>query len=92
MFPVSYTHLRNVVTDFENYIKLWDPMCLKIIFLDSCLDFFPENLRAVNEQCECLHQKIATTENGYQGKWSPSMLPEYCWAKKRDIPDTKCNN
>ena len=68
-------------------------MCLKIILLDSHLDFFPETLRAVNdEQCECFRQEISTVENRYQGKWSPTMLAENCWTKKRDTPDTKYNS
>jgi hypothetical protein len=27
-------------------------------------------------------------EKWYQGKWSLSMLADYCWTLKRDVPQT----
>jgi hypothetical protein len=52
------------------------------------LDFFPDNLGAVSdEHGERFHQDIAGMEN--QGKWSPSMLADYCWTLKRDVPQAK---
>jgi len=52
-------------------------MFLKVHFLDSQLDFFPENLRAVSvEHGERFHQNISTKEEQYQGKWNPSMLAD----------------
>jgi hypothetical protein len=52
-------------------------MSLKVYFLDSHLDFFPENLGAVSdEHGERFHQDISNMENRYQGKWSLSMLAE----------------
>ena len=65
-------------------------MSLKIHFLESHLDFFPENLGEVSdEHGEKFHQDIMTKENRYQGKWTSSMLVEYCWPLKRDVPDAK---
>jgi hypothetical protein len=65
-------------------------MSLKIHFLYSHLDFFPDNLGAVSdEHGERFHQDIASMEKQYQGKWSPSMLADYCWTLKRDVPQTK---
>jgi len=32
---------------------------------------------------------ISTTEKRYQGKWSPSMLAEYCWTLEIDVPQAK---
>jgi hypothetical protein len=62
-------------------------MSLKIHFLDSHLDFFPENLGAVSdEHGERFHQAIYNMEKRYQGKWSLSMLADYCWTLKRDVP------
>jgi hypothetical protein len=62
-------------------------MSLKVHFLGSHLDFFPENLGAVSdEQGERFHQDIYNMEKRYQGKWSLSMLPDYCWTIKRDVP------
>jgi hypothetical protein len=51
-------------------------MSLKIHFLESHLDFFPENLGEVNdEHGERFQQDI----NRYEGKWTSSMLAGYCW-------------
>jgi hypothetical protein len=62
-------------------------MSLKLHFLDSHLDLFPENLGAVSdEHGETFHQDISNMEKRYQGKWSLSMLVDYCWTLKRDIP------
>ncbi|UYV65867.1 hypothetical protein LAZ67_3005761 [Cordylochernes scorpioides] len=62
-------------------------MSLKIHFLHSHLDFFPDNLGAVSdEHGERFHQAISSMEKRYQGKWSPAMLADDCWALKRDLP------
>jgi hypothetical protein len=62
-------------------------MSLKVYFLGSHLDFFPENLGAVSdEHGERFHQNIYNMEKRYQGKWSLSMLVDYCWTLKRDVP------
>jgi hypothetical protein len=62
-------------------------MSLKVHFLDSHLEFFPENLGAVSvEHGERFHQDISNMEKRYQGKWSLSMLADYCWTLKRDVP------
>ncbi|UYV69545.1 hypothetical protein LAZ67_6003933 [Cordylochernes scorpioides] len=60
-------------------------MYLKIYFLDSHLDFFPDNLSAVSdERGERFHQDISSMEMRYQDKWSPIMLGDYCWTLKSD--------
>jgi hypothetical protein len=62
-------------------------MSLKVHFLHSHLDFSPENLGAVSdEHGQRFHQDINNMEKRYQGKWSLSMLADYCWTLKRDIP------
>jgi hypothetical protein len=62
-------------------------MSLKVQFLYSHLDFFPEYLGAVSdEHRERFHQDISTMEKWYQGKWSSSMLAESCWTLRTDIP------
>jgi hypothetical protein len=56
-------------------------MSLKVHFLGSHLglDFFPENLGAVSdEHGERFLQDIYNMEKQYQGKWSLSMLADYC--------------
>jgi hypothetical protein len=75
-----------------SYQKLGVNMSLKIHLLHSHLDFFPENLGQVSdEQGERFHQDIATMEQRYQGKWTPSMLADYVWALKRDLPGAEYN-
>jgi hypothetical protein len=63
---------------------------LKIHFLESHVDFFPENLGEVSdEHGERFHQEIMATEKRYQGKWNSRMLADYCWTLKRNVPDAK---
>jgi len=54
-------------------------MSLKIYFLESHLDFFPENLGEVSdEHGESFHQDIMTMKKRYQSKWTSSMLADCC--------------
>jgi hypothetical protein len=65
-------------------------MILKIHFLESHLEFFPENLGEVSdEHGDRFHQDIMDMEKLYQGKWASGMLADYCWSLKRDVPDAK---
>ena len=85
----------------ENYRTLLDEliqayqiigchMSLKVHFLHSHLDFFPENAADVSdEHGERFHQDICKIENSYKGKWSPAMLADFCWNLQRDEPDVK---
>jgi hypothetical protein len=69
------------------YQSLGCTMSIKIHFLHSHLEFFPENLGALSdEQGERFHQDIAEMERRYQGHWNPSMMGEYCWSLVRDAP------
>ena len=62
-------------------------MSLKIHFLESHLDFFRENLGEVSdEHGERIHQDILAMEKRYQDKWASSMLADYCWTLKSDVP------
>jgi hypothetical protein len=64
-------------------------MSLKIHFLHSHLDFFPQNLGAVNdEHGKRFHQDIDVTGKRYQGKWSVNKLSDYCWSIIKDVPET----
>jgi len=82
-------HHQEVVQDLmTSYEPMGSNMSLKIHFLKSQLDFFPENLSEVSdEQGERFHQDILAMEKWYQGKWTSSMLAEYCWTLKRDAPE-----
>jgi hypothetical protein len=61
-------------------------MSLKLHFLHSHLDFFPENLGAVSdEHGERFHQTIRVLEERYSGKCQGiSMLTDYCWTVQRE--------
>ncbi|GBO08033.1 hypothetical protein AVEN_43023-1 [Araneus ventricosus] len=62
-------------------------MSLKIHFLDSLLNFFPDNCGKVSdEHGERFHQGIANMEKWYQGTWSTAMLADYCWKLIRNAP------
>jgi hypothetical protein len=66
-------------------------MSMKIHFLESRLDFFsPENLSKVSdEHSKRFHRDIMAMEKWYKGKCASSMLGDYCWKMKRDVPDAK---
>jgi len=54
-------------------------MSVKIHFLSSHLELFRENCGSMSdEHGEGFHQDIAAMEVRYKGKWSPSMLADYC--------------
>ena len=61
-------------------------MSLKLHFLHSHLDFFPENADVTEEHGERFHQDIDEMEFRYKGKWSPAMLADFCWNIQRDEP------
>lgn len=70
----------------KSYEKMGCLMSLKLHFLDSHLDSFPDNLGDVSdEQRERFHQDIASMERRYQGRWDESMMGDYCWFLTRDI-------
>ena len=78
-----------IVSDMlKKFNKLGCNMSIKIHFLHSHLDYFPENLGAVSEeQGERFHQDIKEMEKRYQGRWNVNMLADYCWMLKRDNPN-----
>lgn len=58
---------------------------LKIHFLHSYIDYFPENLRNFSEeQGERFHQDLKDVEKRYQDIWDENMMANYCWSLKRD--------
>ncbi|UYV78509.1 hypothetical protein LAZ67_16001816 [Cordylochernes scorpioides] len=88
---VMAENYRDLVNELLlSYKALRCNMSLKIHFLHSHLDFFPENLGAVSdEHGERFHQDISSIKKRYQGKWSPGLLADYCWTLKRDVPQAK---
>lgn len=78
---------KNVLKILKTYKDLGATMSLKIHFLHSHLEFFPENCGDMSdEHGERFHQEIARMEKRYQGKWTPNMLADYCWTLLRDAP------
>lgn len=76
--------VAKMVEEFRNLGCL---MNLKIHFLHSHLDKFPENLGAFSEeQGERFHQDIKVMETRYQGRWDEHMMADFCWMLKRDTP------
>lgn len=72
----------------KNFQKLGCRMSLKVHFLHSHLDWFPENLGDYSdEQGERFHQDISEMEKRYQGRWDSHMMADYCWSLKRDTQE-----
>ena len=73
----NYIHLVNGM--LEKFKRLNVHMSIKIHFLFSHLDRFPENLGAVSdEQGERFRQDINVIEQRYQGRWDTHMMADYC--------------
>lgn len=55
-------------------------MTIKMHFLFSHLNFFPDNVGAESdEQGERFHQDMAEIEDRYKGFWDESLMADYCW-------------
>ncbi|GBM51340.1 hypothetical protein AVEN_110798-1 [Araneus ventricosus] len=63
---------KSIVEEMIKKFKILDcSMSLKVPFLDSYLDYFPENLGEISEeQSERFHQDIKEMKRRYQGKWN----------------------
>lgn len=83
--------IANLISAYGN---IGANMSIKMHFLFSHLDRFPENLGDVSdEQGERFHQDIKEMEIRYQGRWDAVMMADYCWCLKRDNPaaqHTRC--
>ncbi|ESN97976.1 hypothetical protein HELRODRAFT_177647 [Helobdella robusta] len=84
----NYAELvNNMVTAFK---KLGCNMSIKLHYLFSHMDRFPENLGSMSdEQGEKFHQEMKEMETRYQGRWNAVMMADYCWTLKSDIPDAE---
>ena len=81
---------REIVRELlQSYQDMGCNMTLKIHFLDSHLEFFPDNLGAVSDEHEHFHQDISALEKRYHGQSSARMLSDCCWTMKSDVPDAK---
>jgi len=80
----NYELVNNLL---QSYQTLGCNMSLKIHFLHSHLDFFPENCGAMSdEHGERFHQDVSSIEKRYRGKWNRAMLADCCWTLARDAP------
>ena len=76
--------VSNVLSAFHD---LGCKMSIKVHFLFSLLDKFPDDLGAVGEeQEETFHQDLMAVKERYQGRWDRHMLADYCWSINRDCP------
>ncbi len=84
-------HYAEIVEELlSSYEALGCNMSLKIHFLHSHLDFFPDNLGAVSdEHGERFHQDISQMEKRYSGKSGENMLADFCWSLHRET-STEC--
>ena len=72
-------YIEIVENMIEAFRRLGSRMSLKLHFLHSHLEFFPDNLDAVSdEHGERFHQDIAVVETRYKGKSSSNMMRDYC--------------
>ena len=75
----------------QSYKETSPRMSLKMHFLHSHLEFFPENNGDIgDEHGERLHQDIKFFEERYQGNVSPTMMVDFCWSLKRDTDEDLC--
>ena len=60
-------------------------MSLKIHFLHSRSEFFPDNLGDVSDKHgERFHEDISDIEIRYQGKPNDRKMGDYCWYLQRE--------
>jgi len=64
-------------TALNFYEQLGCNMSVKVYFLHTHVNYFPENMKAtIEEQGESFHQDIKTMEKRYQGRWNTNMMAE----------------
>ena len=68
--------VNNMLTAFRN---LGYNMSVRMHYLFSNMDRFPENLGSMSdEQGERFHQDLKKMETRYQGRWDAVMIADYC--------------
>ena len=83
----SPNYEKQVKELLNSFQSLGARMSVKMHFLSSHLDYFPNNCGDFSEeQGERFHQDLHQMEDRYQGYWNINMLADYCWCLKRDIP------
>ena len=60
-------------------------MSVKLHFLHSHLEYFPDNLGDYSEeQGERFHQDLKVMKRKYKVVWGVNMMADYCWMLKRE--------
>ena len=63
---------------------------IKMHYLFSHIDRFPENLGAMSDELgESFHQDIKKMETRCQGRCDTAMMADYCWTLKKNIPSAE---
>jgi hypothetical protein len=79
-------HIEQLMVHFQ---RLGCNISIKLHFLFSHLDRFPENLSDLSEeQGERFYQDIRTMEERYQGYWNANMMADYCWSIQSSTPES----
>ena len=82
----NYRYLVDVM--LRNFQAFGLRMSIKLHYLFSHLDYFPENLGDVSEEHgEGFHQDIKMMEERYQGRLDAHMMSDYCWTLVRDCTE-----
>ena len=81
----NYSELvNNMLTAFRN---LGCNMSVKMHYLFSHMDRFPENLGSMSDElAERFHQDLKEMIPRYPARWDTVMMADYCWNLKRDLP------
>lgn len=81
----SENYIELVENMLSSYRDLGCNMSIKVHYLHSHLNCFPENLGDVSdEQGERFHQDMKIMEERYQGRWDVHMMADYCWSLQRE--------
>ena len=80
----NYAELvNNMPTAFRN---LGCSMSVKMHYLFSYMDQFPENLGSMNDKLgKRFYQDLKEMETRNQARWDTIMMADYCWNLKRDL-------
>ena len=86
--PNTSNYRSLVYVMLQNFQTLVAKMSVKLHYLFSHLDYFPENLGDVSEeQEERFHQDIRRMEEKHQGRCDSHMIADYCWTLIRDCSE-----
>ena len=68
----------------HNFQALGARMSAVMHFLNSHLDYFPEDCGNYSEELgERFHQDIGMMEERYQGRWDTNMFADHSWCQKK---------